>query len=88
MEHVEITEITEKVQIDVLLTTIAMDEFYIYGDTMFISNISDNFENAEDHLSSIYSKIRSQKQNSIKSSRDDFMRKFIEIRDQIITLKG
>ena len=88
IEHVEITEITEKVQIDILLTTIAMDEFYIYGDTSFVSNISINFKDAEDHLSLINTIIRSHKQKNIKSSRDDFIRKLIEIRDQIKILEG
>ena len=48
-EHVVITEITEKVQIDVLLAIIGVDEFYIYRDTSLIRNISNNFKNAEDH---------------------------------------
>ena len=87
IEHIEITEIIEKVQIDVLLTRIAMDEFYLYGDTSFVSNISNNFKNAEDHLSSINTKTRSHKLRKTKSIRDDFIRKLIEIRDQIKILE-
>jgi len=88
IEHVELTEIAEKVQIDVLLTTIAMDEFYLYGDSSFESNISHNFKNAEDHLSSINAIIRSHNRKNIKSSRDNFIRIIIEIRDQIKILEG
>ena len=88
IEHVEITEITEKVQIDVLLTTIAMDEFYLYGDTSFVGNISNSFKNAEDHLSSISAKIRSHNLSNINSNRNDFIRKLNEIRDQVIILES
>ena len=87
IEHVEITEITEKVQIDVLLSTIAMDEFYIYGDTSFVNNISNYFKNAEDHLSLINTKIRSHELRNLNSSRDDLISKLIEIRDQIKILE-
>lgn len=82
-EHVEITEITEKVQIDVLLATIGMDEFYLYGDTSLVKNIYKNFKNAEDHLSSINTKIRSHKLRKSKSSSDDFIRKLNEVRANI-----
>jgi len=88
VEHVEITEITEKVQIDVLLSTIALDEFYLYGDTLFVSNISSNFKNAEDHLSSINTKIRSHNHRKNSRSRDKFIQKLIEIRDQIENLES
>jgi len=88
IEQVEITEITEKVQIDVILTTIAMDEFYLYGDTSFVSNISNSFENAEDHLSLISAKIRSHKLSNIKSNGNDFIRKLNEIRDQVKILES
>jgi len=87
IEHVEITEITEKVQIDVLLATIGVDEFYLYGDTSLIRDISDNFKNAEDHLSSINTKIRSPKLRNTKSIRDDFIGKLFEIKDQIKILE-
>jgi len=86
-EHVVITEITEKVQIDVLLAILGVDEFYIYRDTSLIRNISNNFKNAEDHLSSINTKIRSDKLRKTKSKRDDFFRKLIEVRDKIIILE-
>jgi len=86
-EHVVITEINEKVQIDVLLAIIEVDEFYIYRDTSLIRNISNNFKNAEDHLSSINTNIRSDKLRKTKSRRDDFFRKLIEVRDKIIILE-
>jgi len=87
IEHVEITEITEKIQIDVLLAIIGVDEFYLSGDTSLARNISDNFKNAEDHLSSIRTKIRSPKLKNTKSVRDDFVGELFEIKDQIKILE-
>ena len=86
-EHVEITEITEKVQIDILSAVIRIDELYIYGDTSVLRNISNNFNNAEDYLSLIFTKIRSDKLRKTKSRSDDFFQKYIEVRDKIKILQ-
>jgi len=88
IEHVEVTEITEKVQIDVLLATIGVDEFYLYKDTSLVMNISNNFKNAEDHLSSISTKLRTHKLRKNRNNSDDFILKLIEIRDKIKILEG
>ena len=86
-EHVKIKELVKNVQEEVLLSRIEMEKFFIYGDTSLIRNISVTFKNAEDHLSSINTKIRNHKLRNIKSSRNDFIRKLIEVKNKIEILE-
>ena len=86
-EHVKIKELAKNVQEEVLLARIEMEEFFIYGDTSLVRNISVTFKNAEDHLSSINTKIRNHKLRNIKSSRNDFIRKLIEVKNKIEILE-
>ena len=86
-EHVKIKELAKNVQEEVLLARIEMEKFFIYGDTSLVRNISVTFKNAEDHLSSINTKIRNHKLRNIKSSRNDFIRKLIEVKNKIEILE-
>lgn len=72
---------------EVLLARIEMEKFFIYGDTSLVRSISVTFKNAEDHLSSINTKIINHKLRNIKSSRNDFIRKLIEVKNKIEILE-
>lgn len=86
-EHVKIKELVKNVQEEVLLARIEMEKFFIYGDTSLVRSISVTFKNAEDHLSSINTKIINHKLRNIKSSRNDFIRKLIEVKNKIEILE-